>query len=98
MKGAYVYMLASKTGTIYIGVTNDLQRRVYEHKSKIISGFTSKYSVDQLIYYEEAFTMPDAIAREKQLKGWRRSKKLDLARTMNPRLEDLAADSSTSSE
>ena len=98
MKGAYVYMLASKTGTIYIGVTNNLQRRVYEHKSKSVHGFTSRYSVDRLIYFEVARDIYEAIAREKQLKGWRRSKKLDLARSINPGLKDLATDSSTSSE
>ena len=75
---------------MYIGVTNNLQRRIYEHKEKLIDGFTSKYNVNKLVYYEETTDIKSAIAREKQLKGWRRSKKDALAVTMNENWEDLS--------
>ena len=75
---------------MYIGVTNNLQRRIYEHKEKLIDGFTSKYNVNKLVYYEETTDIKSAIAREKQLKGWRRSKKDALVVTMNENLEDLS--------
>lgn len=75
---------------MYIGVTNNLQRRIYEHKEKLIDGFTSKYNVNKLVYYEETTDIKSAIAREKQLKGWRRSKKDALVVTMNENWEDLS--------
>ncbi len=90
MKRSFVYILASKTGTLYIGVTSDLARRVYEHKLGLIDGFTATYRVNQLIYFEEATSILDAIAREKQIKGWRRSKKMELVRSTNPNTEDLS--------
>jgi len=74
---------------MYIGVTNDLIRRVYEHKSKQVDGFTKKYNVNKLVYYEEYNNASDAISREKQLKGWIRAKKNALIETINPKWDDL---------
>lgn len=89
-KTYYTYILASKkNGTLYIGVTNDLIRRVREHKGYLIPGFTSKYKVGKLIYFEEFPDAYQAISREKQLKGWRRSKKIDLITKLNPSWLDL---------
>ena len=77
MGSYYVYILTNwNNHVMYIGVTNNLQRRIYEHKEKLIDGFTSKYNVNKLVYYEETTDIKSAIAREKQLKGWRRSKHL----------------------
>ncbi len=76
---------------IYTGVTNDLKRRVYEHKSKLIPGFTKKYNVNKLVYFDYTTDIRAAIAREKQIKGWTRQKKIDLIESMNPRWGDLAA-------
>jgi putative endonuclease len=89
MKSYYVYILSSPTGTLYIGFTNDLIRRVYEHKEKLVEGFTEKYDVHRLLYYEEYGDVNEARDRERQLKGWRRKKKLDLIRTVNPKFIDL---------
>jgi putative endonuclease len=83
-------MMTNKHGTLYTGVTNDLQRRVYEHKNKILSGFTSKYNIDKLIYFETFHEITDAIAREKQIKGWTRNKKDALIEALNPDLKDLS--------
>ncbi len=89
----FVYILTSKrNGTLYIGVTNNLERRVYEHKNNIIKGFTSKYSVNQLVYYEETNDIHAAIQREKQLKKWNRKWKLALIERINPDWNDLAKD------
>ena len=91
--GSYVYMMGSKSGkALYIGVTNDLRRRVYEHKSDIITGFTKRYQCHLLLYYEFYSDIRNAIAREKQLKGWVRERKEALIKTMNPNREDLAAE------
>lgn len=89
-KTYYVYILASESGTLYIGVTNDLERRVSEHKLKLIDGFTSKYGCHRLIYYEDYNNISQAIIREKQLKNWNRKKKQDLIRTINPHWKDLS--------
>lgn len=86
----YVYILASESGTLYIGVTNNLERRVSEHQQKIIKGFTEKYNCHRLIYYENFSNVNDAIAREKQLKKWRREKKESLVKTINPTWKDLS--------
>ena len=87
-----VYILASRPfGTLYIGVTSDLCGRVALHKQKLIAGFTSKYGVDKLVYYERHPTMEAAIRREKQLKEWRRAWKIQLIETDNPRWLDLYA-------
>jgi putative endonuclease len=88
----YVYIMASKSGTLYIGVTNSLERRVYEHKSNRNPGFTQKYSCHKLVYYEHFTDIENAIAREKQLKRWRREKKEFLIRTINRSWKDLSLD------
>ncbi|MBI2444510.1 MAG: GIY-YIG nuclease family protein [Candidatus Magasanikbacteria bacterium] len=86
----YIYILASKrNGTLYIGVTNDLVRIIYEHKQKLIDGFTKKYNVHQLVHYEEYGNIRDAITREKQLKKWNRQWKLKLIESENPLGRDL---------
>ncbi|MCD6116466.1 GIY-YIG nuclease family protein [bacterium] len=93
MKIYYVYILASKrNGTLYIGVTNNLARRVYEHKENKVSGFTSKYNVHKLVYFEESFDITSAINREKQLKKWKRKWKLELIEKYNPNWKDLYED------
>jgi putative endonuclease len=90
MRTAYVYIMGSASGTLYIGITNNLERRVWEHKRKVNEGFTKRHDVINLLYMEEFSRFDDAIAREKQLQRWSRSKKLNLIRTMNPRWNDLA--------
>ncbi|MFA4873426.1 MAG: GIY-YIG nuclease family protein [Patescibacteria group bacterium] len=90
---SYVYLLASsKNGTLYIGVTNDLVRRIDEHKLGLIDGFTKKYKVHALVYFEEFPDPTSAIAREKQLKNWKRSWKLALIEKDNPSWRDLSLD------
>ena len=88
----YVYILASKSRVLYIGVTNDLSRRLFEHQHKLIPGFTKKYNIARLVFYENFSDVRDAIAREKQLKGWRRKKKIALVESMNPTWRDLGSD------
>ncbi|MFA5308741.1 MAG: GIY-YIG nuclease family protein [Dehalococcoidales bacterium] len=90
MKEYYVYILANKRGALYTGVTSDLERRVYEHKNKIFEGFTKKYNIDRIVYYETTNDINAAITREKQIKGLLRSKKLELIKQMNPRMDDLS--------
>ncbi|MGK9369500.1 GIY-YIG nuclease family protein [Melioribacter sp. Ez-97] len=90
MKSYYVYIMTNKSKTLYTGVTNNLIRRVYEHKNKLISGFTSKYNITKLIYYEEFNDVKKAIKREKQIKGWLRKKKIELIEKENPEWEDLS--------
>ncbi|MGN0560484.1 MAG: GIY-YIG nuclease family protein, partial [Candidatus Fimenecus sp.] len=86
----YVYILTNKTDKVmYIGVTNDIVRRVYEHRNHMIDGFTAKYNVTKLVYVESAPDVRDAIQREKQLKGWTRAKKNALVETVNPKWEDM---------
>jgi putative endonuclease len=86
----WVYILASRLGgTLYIGVTNDLVRRVYEHRSKFVPGFTRKYGVDRLIYFEQFNTAEAAITREKQMKKWNRQWKIQLIEKSNPNWDDL---------
>src|SRR5687767_1769697 len=87
----YVYILTNHARTLYIGMTNDLERRVYEHKHKLFPGFTARYTINQLIHYEEYPTAIAAIEREKQLKSWSRAKKVALIESANRRWEDLAA-------
>ena len=86
----YSYIMASRSRVLYIGVTNDLRRRVDEHKKAIHPGFTSKYRVNRLVYFEKFNWILDAIAREKELKGWKRSRKISLIESRNPTWEDLA--------
>ncbi len=94
MKSYYIYILSSKTGTLYVGVTNNLEKRVYEHKNKLIPGFTSKYNVNRLMYYQEFNHIDQAIEMEKKIKGWTRQKKIDLIKSMNPHIKDLAKEMS----
>jgi putative endonuclease len=88
----HVYILASTSGVLYIGVTNHLERRVAEHKQQLRSGFTKKYQVFRLVYFEPFGDVRNAINREKQLKRWRRDKKIALIRGMNPKFRDLTKD------
>ncbi|HKX12790.1 MAG TPA: GIY-YIG nuclease family protein [bacterium] len=85
----FVYILSNETGTLYVGVTNNLKRRCYEHKVKLIKGFTSQYDVHRLVYYECFQEVRFAIQREKQIKGWSRRKKLEAVRKLNPEAIDL---------
>ena len=90
MKG-YVYILASeRNGTLYVGVTRDLVRRMHEHRTDAVPGFTRRYAVKRLVFVEEYAWLADAIAREKRLKAWRRAWKVDLIEQANPRWDDLA--------
>jgi putative endonuclease len=95
MSGArqyYVYMLASKTRRLYVGVTNDLERRVWQHRTKAIEGFTSRYNVDRLVWFETTNQVVDATAREHQIKSRRREKKVALIEAENSGRVDLARD------
>ena len=88
-----MYILASKPhGTLYIGVTNDLKRRVYEHKNKLVDGFTKKYNVDKLVYFEAGEDIEGAIFREKQIKSWKRKGKVTLINSTNKEWRDLFDD------
>jgi putative endonuclease len=89
-KGGYVYIATNKSRTLYIGVKNNLERRMWEHKQKAGSKFAAKYNITRLVHYEEFGDICDAIAREKELKGWRRDKKIDLVEDDNPLWEDLS--------
>ena len=87
---SYIYLLTNKhNNVLYTGVTSDLIRRVYEHKSKLVKGFTQKYNVDRLVYYEACANIVVAIEREKQIKAWSRKKKDDLINALNPEWDDL---------
>ncbi len=92
MKQFYVYIMTNKSRTLYTGVTNDLKRRVYEHKRKTVAGFTSKYNINRLVYFQSCPNVRSAIEREKQIKGWLRVKKIALIESMNPVWNDLSAD------
>ena len=104
MKQYYVYIMASEWRTLYAGITNNLEYRVCQHKHKQVPGFTSRYNISKLVHYETTTDVRAAIAREKQIKAWRREKKVALIESMNPRWEDLSsgwydeADSSLCSE
>ena len=90
MKKYFVYILASISGTLYTGMTNDLMRRVLEHKEGKILGFTQKYKAKKLVYFEDTGSVHAAIEWEKQIKGWLRKKKIELVETVNPKWEDLS--------
>jgi len=91
MKQYYVYIImTNKSKTLYIGVSDNLERRVYEHKNKLMEGFTKRYNITKLVYYEETNDVQSAIGREKQIKGWLRRKKIALIEMMNPRWVDLS--------
>ena len=90
MRTYYVYLMASRSRVLYIGVTNDLARRAYEHKRSLPPSFTSTYRITRLVYFEEFGDVRDAIAREKQLKGWVRARKVRLIEQKNPTWQDWA--------
>jgi len=88
----YVYLLTNwNNKVIYLGVTNNLERRLYEHKNKLVKGFTEKYNVNKLVYFEETQDVTAAIAREKEIKKWRREKKNQLVNRVNPNWKDLSS-------
>ena len=89
----YIYILTNhKNGTLYIGMSNDLERRVFEHKNKLIKGFTKKYGLNRLVYFEIYQYVNDAILREKRIKKWKRQWKIELIEEENPEWDDLAQD------
>jgi putative endonuclease len=90
MRQYYVYIMSSKTRRLYVGVTNDLERRVLQHKEGNFSGFASRYNITRLVYYESTNDVVSAIAREKEIKGWLRAKKIALIESVNPRWRDLS--------
>lgn len=90
MKSYWVYFIASKSGTLYLGMTNNLERRINEHKLDIFEGFSQKYHCHKLVYFEEYHDVNQAIAREKQIKNWNRNKKEILIRKLNPGWNDLS--------
>ena len=92
MSDYYVYILTNDTRTLYVGVTNNLYRRMFEHKRHLVPGFTAKYNVIQLVHFESTSDVKAAISREKQIKGWVRRKKIDLIEATNPKWRDLSLD------
>ena len=92
MRAYYVYIMANKTKRLYTGVTNNLLRRVYEHKRGLVPGFTKRYSLTRLVYFESTENVRAALAREKKIKGWLRAKKIALIESVNPQWNDLSAD------
>ena len=91
VKQYYVYILTNFSNTVlYIGVTGNLERRIYEHKNGLLEGFSKKYKVNKLVYFEQGFDINEAIYREKQLKNWQREWKINLIKQTNPDLEDLS--------
>ncbi len=92
MRNYYVYILASISKVLYVGVTNDLERRVKEHKSKSNPGFTERYNVNRLVYFEHYTNISDAIIREKEIKRWKRARKVALFIKSNPTWKDLSVD------
>lgn len=89
-KTYWVYIMTNRSGTLYVGFTGNLERRIYEHRNQFVDGFASKYRINRLVHVEAFSEVRDAIAREKQIKAWRRSHKLDLIATSNPEWRDLA--------
>ena len=87
-----IYILANRSRMLYTGVTNDLERRIYEHKQKLVPGYTNRYNIRILVYYEVTSDVRAAIAREKQIKGWSRGKKVALIESANPTWQDLSAE------
>lgn len=92
MEKHYVYIMSSKARVLYVGMTNNLPRRMYEHKNKMNIGFTAKYNINQLVYFEEVENRIAAIKRERQLKGWLRKRKIELIENKNPNWDDLIDD------
>ena len=91
MKNCYIYIMSNQSGTLYIGMTNDIRKRIYLHKNHLIKGFTDKYNIDRLLYVETTSDPISAIRREKQIKRWRREKKIALVDSQNPGRKDLSA-------
>ena len=91
-KTYYVYIMGSKSGTLYVGITSDIKKRVYEHKNHLLPGFTDKYNIEKLLYFEKVKDASSAINREKQIKPWRREKKVALIDSINPEWKDLSED------
>jgi putative endonuclease len=89
-KRFWVYIVCSKSGTLYTGMTNSLDRRIFEHKEHLVHGFTAKYDCTRLVWFEEWSDVRSAIARETQIKGWTRAKKIALIESLNPHWNDLA--------
>lgn len=85
----YIYIIGNQKPTLYIGVTSSVKKRVWEHKQELVNGFSKKYHLHKLLYYERLETIEEAIRREKQLKNWRREWKLNLIKSQNPTFEDL---------
>jgi putative endonuclease len=91
MKAYFVYMMTNRSRVVlYIGITNSLERRLWFHGNSLARGFTQRYKIDRLVYYETYYDVRDAIAREKEIKRWRREKKNELVRRLNPKWEDLS--------
>ena len=90
MRTYYVYVLTNNSGTLYVGMTNDLYRRLQEHRDGVGSAFTSRYKVHRLLYFEDTSDVKSAFEREKQLKGWTRARKLELIKAINPKMQDLS--------
>lgn len=90
VKEYYLYILASFNGVLYTGVTNNLERRIFEHKNKLIKGFTSKYNCNKLVYFESSIDIKSILEREKQIKNWNRTKKESLINRINPMWKDLS--------
>ncbi len=90
MEQYYVYIMTNKSKTLYTGITDNLERRVYEHKKKLFEGFTKRYNITKLVYYEVTSDVSAAIEKEKQIKGWLRRKKITLIEAMNPQWTDLS--------
>ncbi|MFA6186660.1 MAG: GIY-YIG nuclease family protein [Phycisphaerae bacterium] len=90
MKSYYVYIMGSQTGTLYVGMTNNIKQRVYQHRKHLKEGFTDKYNVNRLLYVETLSDALSAISREKQIKKWRREKKIELIDSQNPSWSDLS--------
>jgi putative endonuclease len=89
----YVYIMTNwNNKVLYIGITNNLGRRVYEHKNKLVNGFTAKYNVNKLVYFDSTSDVKSAISREKQIKGWTRRKRNELIASLNPGWDDLSDD------
>jgi len=92
MKDYFIYIMTNNSKTLYIGVTNDLRRRIYEHKNKLIDGFTKNYNITKLVYYESCSSIDVAIRRERQLKNWHRQWKINLIESINQDWKDLSLD------
>ena len=91
-KQYFVYIMTNRSGTLYIGLTNDIKKRIYQHKNKLINSFTKKYNIDRFLYFETFSDVYSAIAREKVIKGWVRKKKIELINRANPQWSDLSQD------